>query len=358
MNQVFVIAEAGVNHNGSIELALKLVDAAAEAGADAVKFQTFKSGSVISLDAPKADYQVANTGSTESQLEMVKKLELSAEQHHQLLAHCKERGILFLSTPFDPLSADLLVHELGVPQLKVPSGELTNAPFLLHIAAYQLPVMMSTGMSTLGEVELALGALAFGFLGNREKPSEAAFRDAYASDAGQQVLREKVTLFHCTTEYPAAFDQVNLKAMDTMVAAFGLPVGLSDHTPGYAMPIAAVARGAVVIEKHFTLDRALPGPDHKASLEPDELAAMVQGIRQVSMAIGDGQKRPTAAEWGTRPIARRSLVAAAQVKAGEIWTTENLTCKRPGSGISPWRYWEYLGKPASRDYRPDELLQD
>lgn len=358
MNKVFVIAEAGVNHNGSIEMALQLVDAAVAAGADAVKFQTFKSGSVISLNAPKADYQVANTGTTESQLEMVKKLELSADQHRQLLAHCKERGILFLSTPFDPASADLLVHGLGVPQLKIPSGELTNAPFLLHIAAYQLPVIVSSGMSTIGEVELALGALAYGFLGTAGTPSEAAFRDAYASDEGQQVLREKVTLLHCTTEYPAAFEQVNLKAMDTMAAAFGLPVGLSDHTPGYAVPIAAVARGATVIEKHFTLDRELPGPDHKASLEPDELKAMVEGIRQVSMALGDGQKRPAAAEWANRTIARRSLVAAAPVKAGEPWTLENLTCKRPGSGISPWRYWEYLGKPASRDYGQDELLED
>jgi N-acetylneuraminate synthase len=358
VKQVFVIAEAGVNHNGSIETALQLVDAAVAAGADAVKFQTFKSGAVISMNAPKADYQVANTGSTESQLDMVKKLELSADQHRQLLTHCEERGILFLSTPFDPASADLLVHGLRVPQLKIPSGELTNAPFLLHIAAYGLPVILSTGMSTIGEVELALGALAFGFLGGFDVPSEAVFRDAYASDAGQRLLREKVTLLHCTTEYPAAFEQVNLKAMDTMAAAFGLPVGLSDHTPGYAVPIAAVARGAVVIEKHFTLDRGMPGPDHKASLEPHELKAMVQGVREVSLALGDGQKRPAGAEWANRTIARRSLVAAAPVKKGELWTLENLTCKRPGSGISPWRFWEYLGQPASRDYGTDELLQD
>lgn len=357
MNHVFVIAEAGVNHNGSIDTALQLVDAAVEAGADAVKFQTFKSGSVISLDAPKADYQKATTGTSESQLEMVKKLELSADQHRRLLAQCKSRGILFLSTPFDPDSADLLVNELHVPQLKVPSGELTNAPFLLHLAKYQLPVIVSTGMSTIGEVELALGILAYGFLKRSEKPSESVFRDAYASDEGQAILREKVTLLHCTTEYPARFEQVNLKAMDTLATAFGLPVGLSDHTPGFAIPIAAVARGAVLIEKHFTLDRNMPGPDHMASLEPAELKAMVVGIRQVSAAIGDGRKRPGADEWANRPIARRSLVAARAVKAGELWSEENLTCKRPGSGISPLRYWEYIGQPAKRDYRVDEVLQ-
>jgi len=357
VNHVFVIAEAGVNHNGSIDAALQLVDAAVDAGADAVKFQTFKSGSVISLHAPKADYQKATTGTAESQLEMVKKLELSAEHHHRLLAHCEARGILFLSTPFDPISADLLVHELRVPQLKVPSGELTNAPFLLHIARYQLPVIVSTGMSTIGEVELALGVLAYGFLQREGRPDEAAFRDAFACDEGQRVLRDRVTLLHCTTEYPAAFDQVNLKAMDTLEAAFGLPVGMSDHTPGYAIPIAAVARGAVLIEKHFTLDREMPGPDHKASLEPEQLKAMVQGIREVSVALGDGRKRPSAAEWGNRTIARRSLVAARAVKIGELWNEDNLTCKRPGSGVSPLRYWEYLGRPAERDYAADELLR-
>jgi N-acetylneuraminate synthase len=357
LNHVFIIAEAGVNHNGSIDTALQLVDVAAEAGADAVKFQTFKSGSVISLDAPKADYQKQTTGSSESQLDMVRKLELSAADHHRLLAHCKGRGIQFLSTPFDPVSADLLVNELRVPQLKVPSGELTNAPFLLHIAKYGLPVIVSTGMSTIGEVELALGVLAYGFLNGPGAPNEVNFRDAYASDDGQAVLRDKVTLLQCTTEYPAPFDQVNLKAMDTLQHAFGLPIGLSDHTPGHAIPIAAVARGAVLIEKHFTIDRGMPGPDHKASLEPHELKAMVEGIRQTSAALGDGRKRPGADEWSNRTIARRSLVAARDVKAGEIWSSENLTCKRPGSGISPLRFWEYIGTRAKRDYRADELLQ-
>lgn len=356
MSDVFIIAEAGVNHNGSLERALQLIDVAAEAGATAVKFQTFKSEAVISLAAPKAEYQKALTGTSESQLDMVRKLELSGADHHALLKHCKARGILFLSTPFDPGSADFLVRELHVPQLKIPSGEMTNAPFLLHLAAFGLPVILSSGMATLGELEFALGVLAFGFLKRQERPSEAAFRDAYIDDEGQAVLQEKVSLLHCTTEYPTPFDQVNLRAMDTIAQAFGLPVGLSDHTPGYSVALGAVARGAVFIEKHFTLDRNLPGPDHQASLEPDELRAMIRGIREISVAIGDARKRPVPAEIGNRTIARRSLVAARPVKAGEIWTTETLTCKRPGNGVPPVRYWEYLDTAASRDYGADELL--
>lgn len=356
MQNVLVIAEAGVNHNGSLDLALKLVDAAVNAGADAVKFQTFRSEAVISRSAPKAGYQKVNTGTTESQLDMVRKLELSAADHRRLLAHCKAANIAFLSTPFDPGSADLLVHELGVQRLKVPSGELTNAPFLLHLAGYGLPLIVSTGMSTLGEVELALGVLAFGYSRQPGKPSVAAFRDAFASDDGQSALRHNVTLLHCTTEYPAPFDQVNLRAMDTLANAFNVGVGLSDHTPGYSIPIAAVARGATIIEKHFTLDCNMPGPDHKASLEPGDLGAMVHGIRQVAVALGDGVKRPSAAEWANRTIARRSLVAARDVAAGEHWTAANLTWKRPGDGVPPERYWEYLGRAATRDYRADDAV--
>jgi sialic acid synthase SpsE len=212
-------------------------------------------------------------------------------------------------------------------------------------------------MSTLGEVELALGILAYGFLNLSGIPSESAFRDAYASDQGQDILRQRVSLLQCTTEYPARFDQVNLRAMDTLHAAFGLPVGLSDHTPGYAIPIAATARGATLIEKHFTLDRNMPGPDHQASLEPHELSAMIEGIRQTSAALGEGRKRPTSDEWGNRDIARRCLVALSDVRQGELWSVDNLTCKRPGTGISPLRYWDYLGKPANRSYLADEILQ-
>lgn len=355
-NTTFVIAEAGVNHNGSVDMALRLVDAASDAGADAVKFQTFKAEAVISAAAPKAEYQKTTTGSGESQLEMVRRLELGDEAHRRVLDHCRERGILFLSTPFDPACADFLVQDLGVPQLKIPSGEITNAPFLLHLAAFGLPVIISTGMSTLGEVETALGTLAFGFLAQKDMPCETTFRDAFASDAGQAVLAEKVSILHCTTEYPAPYDQVNLRVMDTLKSAFGLPVGLSDHTPGIAIPIAAVARGATIIEKHFTLDCALPGPDHRASLEPDDLAAMIAGIRQVEVALGDGHKRPGGAEWSNRNIARRSLVAARAVAAGEVWSADTLTCKRPGNGIPPGDYWRYLGRTATRDYAADELI--
>lgn len=356
MSDVFVIAEAGVNHNGSLDMALQLIDVAAEAGADAVKFQTFKSELVISLGAPKAEYQKNTTGNADSQLEMVRKLELSEDDHLQMLEHCRHLGIQFLSTPFDAISADFLVRTMDVPVIKIPSGEITNAPFLLHIARYGRPVILSTGMSTLGEVETALGVLAYGYLGLEGKPTWRAFVDAFSSDAGQQVLAQRVSLLHCTTEYPAPFNQVNLMAMGTLTAAFGLPVGFSDHTNGVSIPIGAVALGAKIIEKHFTLDRSLPGPDHVASLEPSELKAMVEGIRQVSVALGDGRKRPSIDEWPNRLIARRSLVAARPVSQGEIWTEKNLTYKRPGGGVSPLLYWEHLGKGANRNYKADELI--
>lgn len=355
--KTLIIAEAGVNHNGSLDMALQLVDAAAAAGADFVKFQTFKSESVISRLAPKAGYQKTTTGQAESQLEMVKKLELSAESHHKIAAHCELRGIKFLSTPFDEESARFLVDELTMSIVKVPSGEITNAPFLLAIARMGKPIIVSTGMATLGEVELALGVIAFGYLGLTITPSEAAFRDAFASEVGQRILEERVSILHCTTEYPAPFDQVNLRAMDTLVAAFGLPVGFSDHTEGIAIPLAAVARGARIIEKHFTLDRSLPGPDHLASLEPSELTAMVTGVRQVEQALGSFRKAPTVAEWANRAIARRSLVTARAVMTGECWSEANLTSKRPGNGVSPIHYWEMIGRKASRDYIADELLE-
>jgi len=356
MKRVFIIAEAGVNHNGSQDLALKLVDAAANAKADAVKFQTFKSEAVISRYAAKAEYQKATTGTSESQLDMVRKLELSQDAHRAILDRCRERAIGFISTPFDFDSANFLVHGMNVSVVKVPSGEITNAPFLLHIARLNKPIILSTGMSTIGEIEMALGVFAFGYLGNRERPSEAAFRDAFASDAGQSTLRDRVSLLHCTTEYPAPFDQVNLRAMDTLAATFGLPVGLSDHTSGFAVAIAAVARGGTIIEKHFTLDRNMHGPDHKASLEPSELVQMVSGIREVELALGSPLKRPSAVEWANRAIARRSLVAANDVAAGSIWTAETISAKRPGTGVSPMRYWEIIGTTAKSGYHADELI--
>jgi N-acetylneuraminate synthase len=355
-SSVFIIAEAGVNHNGSIEIAKDLIDVAAGAGADAVKFQTFKAEEMISLHAPKAEYQKTTTAETESQLEMVRKLELDEAAHRILIEYCQSRGIEFLSTPFDTGSIDLLAHKLNLPRLKIPSGEITNGPYLLHIARTGKPVILSTGMSTLGEIETALGALAFGYVAKNEQPSLEGFRDAYCSDAGREMLHEKVSLLHCTTEYPAPFEDINLRAMETMRNAFGLPVGLSDHTAGIAVPIAAVALGAAIIEKHFTVDTHLPGPDHKASLEPDQLKAMVMAIREVEKALGSRQKIPTPSEWKNKEIARKSLIAAFPIKKGEIFTRESIAIKRPGDGLSPMTYWSLLGKKSEKNYDEDELI--
>jgi len=353
---VHIIGEAGVNHNGSIDMAKQLIDVAAKAGADAVKFQTFKAEQVISKHAPKAGYQKKTTAETESQLEMVKKLELDEDAHRILIEHCQSRDIEFLSTPFDFESIDLLAHKLNLPRLKIPSGEITNGPYLLHIARTGKPVILSTGMSTLGEIETALGVLAFGYLSKNDRSSLENFHNAYCSEAGRKFIEEKVILLHCTTEYPAPFAEVNLRAMNTMRAAFGLPVGLSDHTPGIAVPIAAVALGATVIEKHFTLDKNLPGPDHKASLEPDELKSMVEAIRQAETALGNGLKMPMPSELKNRDIARKSLVAAKPISNGEVFSQKNLVMKRPGTGISPMYYWDLLEKKSDKDYSEDELI--
>jgi N-acetylneuraminate synthase len=354
--KIYIIAEAGVNHNGSIELAKELVDAAAEAGADAVKFQTFKAERNISKKAPKADYQLRTTGTTESQLDMVKKLELDQNAHHQLFNRSKEKNIEFLSTPFDIESVDLLVHDLGVQRLKISSGEITNGPLLLKAAHSGKPLILSTGMSTLGDVETALGILAFGYLSNTQKPEAVAFREAYASENGRAVLKDKVILLHCTTEYPAPFNDINLRVIDTLRSAFDLPVGMSDHSTGIVVPIAAAALGAVVIEKHFTLDRSLPGPDQVASLEPSELRDMIEAIRQVESALGSPQKVTTPAESKNLMIARKSLTAACDISAGELFSEKNVTFKRPGNGISPVHYWEMIGTRANRDIKADEQL--
>lgn len=355
-SRIYIIAEAGVNHDGSLEMAKKLVDVAADAGADAVKFQTFKADELVSNTAPKADYQKAATGGAESQLEMLKKLELDESAHRVLASHCRKRDIQFLSTPFDEDSIDLLAARIKVPMLKLSSGEITNGPLLLHAARTGLPVILSTGMSTLADIKAALGVLAFGYTVKKEKPSQKAFKTAFSSARGQRILKERVTLLHCTTEYPAPFADVNLRAMDTMREAFGLTVGFSDHTPGMIVPIAAAARGASVIEKHFTLNREFSGPDHKASLEPRELRAMVRAIRDIEMTLGSGEKKPAPSEEKNVVIARRSLLAAQSIKKGELLTPENLTCKRPGNGLSPLRYWDMLGKKADRDYLKDEMV--
>lgn len=352
----FIIAEAGVNHNGDISLAKQLIDIAANAGADAVKFQTFQAEKLVSRNAPKAQYQTQTTGTTESQFEMIRKLELSDLDHELLISHAQSRGIQFLSTPFDIPSLHLLTQRFGLKKIKIPSGEITNAPFLLEIARCAERIILSTGMSTLAEVEAALGVLAFGFTTDKAIPQRGDFEQAFASDQGQQELGDRVTLLHCTTEYPAPFREVNLRAMDTLASAFGLAVGYSDHTPGIHVSLAAVARGARIIEKHFTSDRTLPGPDHQASLEPQELNQLVQQIREIEQALGDGIKRPTASEWKNREVARKSLVASRAIKAGEVFTEENLTCKRPGTGVSPFSYWETIEQVATRSYDMDETL--
>ncbi|MBF0162245.1 MAG: N-acetylneuraminate synthase [Magnetococcales bacterium] len=353
---VFIIAEAGVNHNGALPLALRLVEVAAASGADAIKFQTFRSTELVSRNAPKAAYQRLNTAEEESQWEMLRRLELDWPSHHRLLAHCREMGIRFLSAPFDPPSLDFLLDELHLPQIKIPSGEITNGPLLWRVGSRRRQVILSTGMATLGEVEQALGVLACGYLGH--PPSAAAFEAAYRSGSGQQLLRDNVVLLHCTSEYPAPFDSVNLRAMDTLASAFGLPVGLSDHSPGSAVAIAAVARGAILVEKHFTLDRSLPGPDHKASLEPLELAAMVEGIRAVELALGDGRKVATAVELNNRPVVRKRLVALTDIAPGTLFTEDNLGAKRPGDGLSPMEYWRWLGRRAERAYQADQPIVD
>ena len=332
MTRTQIIAEAGVNHNGDVGIARRLVDVAAESGADVVKFQTFSADRLATASAGKAAYQVVATDTVESQYEMLRRLELSRAMHDELIAHCEQRRIEFFSSAFDLESADLLVA-LGLSSFKVPSGEITNLPFLRKIGAFGLPVLLSSGMATLGDIEAALNAL---------------------ERAGTP--RRRVTVLHCTTEYPTPMADVNLRAMVTIRDAFGVAVGYSDHTRGIEVATAAVALGATVIEKHFTLDRTMPGPDHGASLEPPELAAMVRAIRNIEAALGDGIKRPSASESRNMAVARKSVVAARSIAAGELLSAENLTVKRPGTGISPMRWDELLGRPARRAYAVDEII--
>ncbi len=332
MKKTFIIAEAGVNHNGDFDLAMKLVDTAADAGADAVKFQTFKADQLVSGIAQKADYQKQATDADESQLEMIRKLELSEADHRKLQAHCIQRNILFLSTPFDLSSVDFL-NQLDLPIYKIPSGEITNLPYLRKIGALKKEIILSTGMSSMEEVRSALDILV---------------------EAGTS--REQVAILHANTEYPTPFEDVNLKAMQAIGAELGVKVGCSDHTLGIEIPIAAVAMGACVIEKHFTLDRGMEGPDHKASLEPDELNAMVEAIRHIETAMGDGVKRPSPSEIKNIAVARKSIVAAVDIAEGEVFSEGNLTVKRPGTGVSPMCWDDVLGKTATRNYRKDNLI--
>lgn len=353
--RTLIIAEAGVNHSGSLETALALVDAAADAGADIVKFQTFTANSLAGRSARKADYQQRTTDAAESQRAMLKRLELPQSAHHPLMAQAKTRGIEFLSTPFDPQSLAFLLS-LNLPRIKIGSGDLTNAPLLHSLARAGAPLILSTGMATLGEVEEALGVLAHGYSGSNDAPGIAAFRAAWRDPAARLLLAEKVSLLHCTTEYPCPPEDVNLAAMHTMREAFKLSVGYSDHTDGFEISLAAVALGATIIEKHLTLDRKAEGPDHAASLEPDDFARMVTAIRNIEGAIGDGIKTPKSSEIKNIPIARKSLVAARPLQEGAVIGAADVTTKRPGSGRSPIEYWSLIGATVTRPYDTDDPL--
>lgn len=332
MNKVFIIAEAGVNHNGSIELAKKLIEKGAEAGVDAVKFQSFKASKLVTVNAKKADYQIANIGDNdENQFDMIKKLELDYDKHQELMDYANSKGVMFLSSAFDLESIDLLV-DLDLSVFKIPSGEITNLPYLRKTAQTKKPIILSTGMATLGEIEAALEVL----------------KDNGTTD---------VTVLHCNTEYPTPMSDVNLTAMNTMKDAFKVKVGYSDHTLGIEIPIAAVALGAEVIEKHFTLDKTMEGPDHKASLEPGELKQMVKSIRNIEQSLGTGVKTPTESERKNKQIARKSIVAKMPIKMGENFSEENLDIKRPGTGISPMLWDEIIGSKATEDYQIDELVK-
>lgn len=330
MKKTFIIAEAGVNHNGKVDLAMQLVDKAVEAGADCVKFQTFITENEMVKDAEKAEYQKNSTGDTENEFEMVKKLELSFEEFRQIKAYCEQKNILFLSTPFDLDSIDFL-DSLDIFCWKIPSGEITNLPYLIKIAKTKRDIIMSTGMCELDEVRQAVRILE-------------------ENGAG------KITLLHCNTEYPTPYEDVNLQAMDTLHKEFQLEIGYSDHTSGIEVPIAAVARGAAVIEKHFTLDRNMEGPDHKASLEPNELKKMIISIRNIEKALGSGEKKPSNSEKKNISVARKSIVAKKAIRKGEQFTEENLAVKRPGTGISPMRWNEIVGLYAKKDYSEDEQI--
>ncbi len=332
MNKVFIIAEAGVNHNGSVELAKRLIDVASEAGVDAVKFQTFKAENLVSKNAQKADYQKETTDKTESQFDMIKKLELDVDTHKVLMQYCDEKNIMFLSTPFDHDSIDML-NDLELEIFKIPSGEITNLPYLRHIGSLNKEVILSTGMADIGEIEDALDILV---------------------EAG--TAKDYITVLHANTMYPTPMEDVNLKAMVTIGNTFDIAYGYSDHTLGIEVDIAAVAMGASIIEKHFTLDKMMEGPDHKASLEPDELIAMVKAIRNIELALGSSVKKPSKSEQANIAIARKSIVAKRAIKIGEILTEDNLAIKRPGTGINPMQWDIVLGSTAQKDYKQDELL--
>lgn len=356
--KIYIVAEAGVNHNGDIKLAKEMIDVAASAGADAVKFQSFCSEKVVTRYAGKADYQKKQLKQeAESQLKMLKVLEVGRESHFELQDHCQKENIDFMSTAFDRESLHFLVQEIGVKKLKIASGEITNGPFLMEHARTGCDLVLSTGMSNLAEIERSLEVIAFGMMHpTDEKISEDAFKETYHTLEAQKMLKERVTLLHCTSEYPAPNNEVNLKAIQTIQEAFQLSTGFSDHSSGIAIPTASAAFGVTFIEKHFTLSRSFEGPDHQASLEPNELHEMVKAIRIVEEAIGDGRKTASPSERKNKIFGRRSLIAAKEIFRGERFSSDNTTAKRPGNGISPMEYWSILGQKSNRDYEVDELI--
>ncbi len=357
INRTYIIAEAGVNHNGQEALAIELIDKIKQSGADAVKFQLFSASALTTSEAPQAQYQAQNTAKTSSQYEMLRALELPMATFEKLKNHAKQQKIDFIVTPFDLESLTYLSTELMLPILKISSGDITYGPLLLNAARSDAQIILSTGMCTLSEIEQALKILAFGMM-HQGDPLATSLEECYASSRAHQLLQQRVTLLHCTSEYPAPFEDVNLKAMDTLSAAFGLPVGFSDHTVGIEVPIAAVARGATIVEKHVTLDKQMPGPDHLASLDIAELTQMVQAIRHIELALGDGRKYPRTSEKKNMAVVRRALIANTTIKTGELFSAQNIAIKRHTGGISPMKYWEWLGRKAEKNYAIDEAISE
>ena len=354
--KVFIVAEAGVNHNGSISKAMDLIDIAADSGADAVKFQTFKAENFVTKSAKKANYQKKTTGKNNGQFQMLKNLELNFDDYFKLKKRCSEKKIKFLSTAFDQESLNFLVKKIKLEKLKIPSGEITNGPYLLNHANFKKKLIVSTGMSNLDEIEISLGVIAFGLL-KKKKASLKNFREAYRSDEGKRILNKYVTLLHCTSNYPAKLNEINLNAMIEMKKRFNLPVGYSDHSKGSIVSIVACAMGATYIEKHFTLDRKLPGPDHLASLEPEELKIMIKKIRDVEIIKGKYIKKPQKSEIINKKVVRRSIVAIKKIKKGEIFNEKNIGFKRPATGKSPMDYWKLINNISKKNYDIDENIK-
>jgi len=359
MNNVFIIAEAGVNHNGNIKIAKNMVDAAVDAGVDAIKFQSFKAEDLVINQAPKANYQLHNTLENETQYQMLKKLELSHDEQQQLYAYCQNKGIQFLSSPFDLKSCRFLIKTLGLKTLKLGSGELSNAQLLYYIASMNCNIILSTGMSNLHDIEQALGVLAFAYTNPKENnPNSKRFKAALDSANGIKALKQHISLLHCTTEYPCPFEDVNLDSINSLAKHFSLPIGYSDHTQGYHISLAAVAMGARIIEKHFTLDQNMAGPDHQSSIEPNELKLMVKQIRDIEVAKGNSVKQICSSELKNRSIARKGIYANGNISKGDILTTDNIAVKRPESKLSAQFYWEIIGKKANKNYHHEEPIDE